>query len=243
MYYKNKKLVYIFSILMLFISLNTTAAVVMLTTRVIYLSDQKDVNLQIYNYASSPSVIQAWVELESEQVGEKKAEAPFVLTPNVMRLEAGKQQRISIMALPDAHHLSQTQESIFWLHIVDIPPKPVQKEDSTNNYLQVIIHSRIKLIYRPKALQMDRSNAPQKLVWKVQNHKLLIENPTAFYMSIPSIFSYNRQDLIENIGMLIKPFSSSEIELTSDNIDKIKFMCINDYGGYDEYKVELSGKY
>ena len=24
------------------------------------------------------------------------------------------------------------------------------------------------------------------------------------------------------------------------SLEKLKFMCINDYGGYDEYKVELN---
>ncbi|MCH4242977.1 fimbrial biogenesis chaperone [Acinetobacter gerneri] len=237
---KNRCLLYFLTIFLFSQSFHISAAVVMLSTRVIYLSDQKDVSLAIYNHSSRPSLIQAWIESEPAQIGGEKEQIPFVLTPSVLRLAAGKQQKLSIMALPEANNLSQTQESIFWLHIVDIPPKPNHKIDSTQNYLQVIIHSRLKLIYRPKRLHDERNTAPQKLVWKIQDHKILIENPTAFYMSIPSVLTYNRQDLMGSVGMLIKPFSNTEIVLNSDHIEKLKFMCINDYGGYDEYKVELN---
>ncbi|MFX7674935.1 fimbria/pilus periplasmic chaperone, partial [Acinetobacter baumannii] len=79
--------------------------------------------------------------------------------------------------------LSQQQESIFWLNVLDIPPKPEgrtqqgQTTTTSNNFLQLAVRSRIKFFYRPIDLKENIDQLSDKVEWKINDQYLMIKNP------------------------------------------------------------------
>lgn len=88
-----------------------------------------------------------------------------MITPPISRVEATKSQTLRITALPNASTLNQQQESVLWLNVLDIPPKPTAKGGETvpDNFLQLAIRSRIKFFYRPSTIKEDANLAADKL--------------------------------------------------------------------------------
>lgn len=109
-------------------------------TRVVYPSNAREITLQLSNNGTAPSLVQAWIDDGNAKSTPDEANVPFIITPPISRVEATKGQTLRITALPNSSQLSQQQESIFWLNVLDIPPKPegkTQQDQSTpisNNF-------------------------------------------------------------------------------------------------------------
>ncbi len=56
--------------------------------------------------------------------------------------------KVKIQALPDIHTLPSDRESLFYYNVREIPPKTGKA-----NTLQIALQTRIKLFWRPKALE------------------------------------------------------------------------------------------
>lgn len=69
--------------------------------------------------------------------------------------------------------LPNDRESIFWLNVLDISAKPkFENKNNLNvnsNYLQLPIHSRIKLFYCPEKLTRSLSEAYNSVIWHIEN--------------------------------------------------------------------------
>ncbi|MFW2746387.1 fimbria/pilus periplasmic chaperone, partial [Acinetobacter baumannii] len=134
------------------------AEIVIHGTRVIYPSDAREVTLQVSNNGSKPALVQAWIDDGNAKSTPDEANVPFIITPPISRVEPSKGQTLRITALPNASQLNQNKESVFWLNVLDIPPRPEGKKQEnnevlTNNFLQLAIRSRIKFFYRPVSLK------------------------------------------------------------------------------------------
>lgn len=78
----------------------------------------------------------------------KKIElGPLIATPLVQRLEPGDKALIKVSATPDIEKLPNDRETLFYFNVREVPPKA---ED--NNVLQIALHTKIKLFYRPKQI-------------------------------------------------------------------------------------------
>ncbi|MCD4589401.1 fimbria/pilus periplasmic chaperone [Proteus mirabilis] len=95
---------------------------------------------------------------------------PFIITPLIFRIEPHTGQTLRIMYTGEA--LPNDRESIFWLNILDISAKPkFENKNNLNvnsNYLQLPIHSRIKLFYRPEKLTRSLSEAYNSVIWHIE---------------------------------------------------------------------------
>lgn len=219
------------------------AEIIIHGTRVIYPSDAREITLQVSNNGNKPSLVQAWIDEGNASSTPDQSQAPFMITPPISRVDSQKGQTLRISALPKAGSLSKTQETLYWLNILDIPPKPTAKNvnDVPENFLQLAIRSRIKFFYRPSELKDDVSTAPSKLQWSVQGNQLKVKNPTPFHITLTSINQDNagkRIDLI-NEGLMLKPFSEDHVALKTANTSKMVFTSINDYGGRVELPIKV----
>ena len=100
------------------------ADVVIHGTRVIYPSDAREITVKVTNEGTSPALVQAWIDEGDANITPDQSKSPFVITPPITRVEPGKGQSLRVSALPGVNSLSKTQESLFWLNVLDIPPKP-----------------------------------------------------------------------------------------------------------------------
>ena len=219
------------------------AEIIVHGTRVIYPSDAREVTLQVSNNGNKPALVQAWIDEGDAKSTPDQSQAPFMITPPISRVDGNKGQTLRISALPKTGSLSKTQETLYWLNILDIPPKPTAKTatEVPDNFIQLAIRSRIKLFYRPSDLKDNVAEAPTKLQWSVNGSQLNVKNPTPFHVTLTTINQDNagkRTDLISE-GLMLKPFSEEKVSLKSSNTSKMVFTSINDYGGRTEFPIKL----
>ncbi|MGX2974182.1 fimbria/pilus periplasmic chaperone [Ursidibacter arcticus] len=209
-------------------ALSVQANIIITGTRVIYPANQKVVNVQLTNQTDRPALMQAWIDDGDELSSPSTISAtrvPFIIVPPVSRMEANAGQTLRITYTAKSE-LPKDRESIFYLNVLDIPPKPQKGEIETNNYLQIALRSRIKLFYRP-ILTMQPSEAYQAVQWQTTAGNLKINNPTPYFITFSSV-KVNNQSL-NNVGM-IAPFSSKELKNKVKAGQKVHWAVINDFG-------------
>lgn len=219
------------------------AEIILHGTRVIYPSNAREVTLQLSNNGSKPSLIQAWIDEGNPHSTPDQSKAPFMISPPIARVEAERSQTLRITALPQAEQFNQNQETVLWLNVVDIPPKPTasSENDAPENFLQLAIRSRIKVFYRPAKLKGDAHNAAEQLQWLKTGNSLNVKNPTPFHITLTALYQKKGEQQVDLLphGMMLKPFSTEEIALQSSNVENMIFININDYGGRIEHKIKL----
>lgn len=232
--------------MVIFSAITTTASqaeIILHGTRVIYPSDAREVTLQLSNNGTKPSLIQAWIDDGDPQSTPDQSKLPFMITPPISRVEGGKSQTLRITALPNATQLNQKQETVLWLNVIDIPPKPTStsKNDVPDNFLQLAIRSRVKFFYRPTAIKEDINVAADKLQWIRSGQQLVVKNPSPFYITMTAIYQKNGTQNVDLLpqGLMLKPFSEDTVQLKGHDLQNMSFVNINDYGGRTERTIKF----
>jgi len=138
------------------------ASITLVGTRVIYPASEREVTVRMNNVGADPRVVQSWIDDGDSSANAENAKSPFLITPPLSRIEPGKGQTLRISFL--GGNVPQDRESIYWLNVLEIPPKP---SADTNNYLQFAIRTRVKIFYRPEGLSGDPDTAADQLVWRL----------------------------------------------------------------------------
>ncbi|GJL35742.1 fimbrial chaperone [Enterobacter hormaechei] len=153
------------------------AGIQLASTRVIYPAGKREVTLAVTSKDPAPRLIQTWIENDSADT----AKVPFIILPPIFRLNPDKGQTLRIIHTGGA--VPQDRESVFWLNVLEIPPKPAGKAD----HIQLTVRSRLKLFYRPTGLAGSPKAAVTQLRWRLvqnnQGYALECENPSAFTVS------------------------------------------------------------
>lgn len=105
-------------------------------TRFIYEEGKKNIPVGVTNNSDDTYGGQVWVDNVSQGSG-----VYMVPTPPFFRLDPKQTQIVRIMN-PDSSSLPKDRESLFFLNVQEIPPKP--KDDG--NHLAVAMNTRVKLI-------------------------------------------------------------------------------------------------
>ncbi|CBJ79884.1 putative periplasmic chaperone protein with PapD-like and periplasmic chaperone C-domains [Xenorhabdus bovienii SS-2004] len=189
-------------------------------TRVVYLSDKKEVSVSVNNLEKeSVYLIQSWIQDENE-----KTKTPFIVTPPLFKLPANNENILRIIKVSDG--LPMDRESIFWLNVTSIPE--TVKSNADVNQLQIVVNSRLKLFYRPTQLEENSGEAYKRIKFRKENGVLIAENSTPYFIS----FSHLKVDgkEVEGAGM-VNPFSQANWPLPVKNAKSVSWKAINDYGG------------
>lgn len=216
------------------------AGVVVNGTRVIYPAQSREVTVQIDNVGDSPALVQAWIDDGDVNQTADTAKAPFVLTPPISRVEPGRSQALRVIF--SGAQLPADRESVFWLNVLDVPPSPEKTDDGEQNYLQVAFRSRLKLFYRPRGLPGAANDAPATLRWSRNGDRLRVENPSPFHVTLAEVHAVSQtgEKAVEDKGKMVSPMQSAEFVAPAD-LDQVRFITINDYGGRVEHRVRLAG--
>ena len=214
------------------------ASVVISGTRVIYPAAESEVTIKLTNEGTSPALTQAWIDNGDAKASPTSTAVPFVVTPPLSRIDPHKAQTLRILYTGES--LPQDKESIFWLDVLEIPPKP-SGADADANVLQLAFRSRIKLFFRPGKLQGAATDAPRQLTWHWASEggepAVSVTNPSVYHVTVASF------DLVDNAGVvlaksietdMVDPGQSKLFPLTAEvkrTGIKIRFNTINDFGG------------
>lgn len=203
-------------------------------TRVIFKGDRKSEKVTISNQSKRVYLISSQV-LRSPEGGSGEAETlPFVVTPPLFRLESGSRNTVLVMR-NDTTSLPSDRESVFYLSFLAIPAvsKPAdnhEMEAGMQPQMSVGIRSVIKLFYRPRALNMTASEAPEKLRFTLKDGVLHAENPTPYYLTLAQLQTDNKAVNVRAQGAMIPPYSSQNYRITG-NVDEVSWAVVDDYGG------------
>lgn len=211
----------ILSILSLVLSTPSFAGFSVSATRVIYNGNMKEASLSVKNTEdSNVYLIRSWVSAEKEN-----EKVPFIVTPPLFRIEPGQDNAVRITQTSSS--LAQDKESVYWLNTLAIPPAAKEK-----NSLQFSINTRIKLIYRPTALDNKAAiaKAYQQLTFSRSGTTVTASNPTPYYVSMTKI-NINGHELKD--GYMVPPKSSLKIDNAPAG-NSIVWQAINDFGGLTE---------
>lgn len=203
------------SVVMLCSSAN--AAIQAQATRVIYNSENSAATLNIKNNSDKPYMVQTW--LTSNQ--DKKV--PMVVIPPLLKLDSGKESILRFIY--SGQGLPTDQESLFWVNIQEIPPKPDQE-----NVLQIAIRSKIKLFYRPKQVKTSLDEAAKQLQWYQDGKQLKVKNTSPLHVTIGIVEDGSGKTYSDLNNDMVAPNQSiTVLNNFSGNVQSITY--INDYGG------------
>lgn len=231
----NKTIRIIFSMIILLISFQCQAELLLASTRIIFPSNKIEKNYQIKNQGSLPIMIQAWVDQHTEGSFPETANGPFVVIPPMFRLEPGSLQSLRIIY--NRKKLPENQETLFWLNLYEIPSKPknIPEEYSV---LTVTVKTQIKLLFRPEKIGMPNDIITKlRFAFHTQAGKvyLRITNPTPFYITIKQLDLIAEQNIMLSQSLFIEPNSTQNVEVEHFSQLKkgkitIRFIIIDDEG-------------
>ncbi|MBB4814728.1 MULTISPECIES: fimbria/pilus periplasmic chaperone [Pseudomonas] len=220
------------------------AGVVITGTRLVYPANQKEITVKLNNNGLMPALVQAWVDTGDMQSSPTSSKAPFVLSPPVSRIDPSKGQSLRLMFTGAA--LPSDKESVFWLNVLEIPPKAEGAVDQ--NVLQMAFRSRIKIFYRPDGLPGTAVDAPAMVQWKVirqgQEYALQAFNPTAYHVSQVDLTLLVGEQRYESENGMVGPgqtkvFVLPGLKSLPPTSAQVAYNAINDYGALMPIKQPL----
>lgn len=201
------------------------------STRVVFDSDKRNVSVRVSNPSGKPFAVQTWVNTAAD---DQITPVPFIASPPLFRLNAGKEQHVQINGLPNT--LPTDRESLFYFNVQEIP----QREASEENQLNIALRSRIKVFYRPVGINSTLLDSLQHLQWSIRtidgHVRLVVNNPSPFHVSFVRIeLSAPGQTVSLKDTSMALPLATQVYELDGFKPGqeiKVHFSVITDFGGY-----------
>ncbi|HDQ4610129.1 fimbria/pilus periplasmic chaperone [Pseudomonas aeruginosa] len=224
------------------------AGVVINGTRVIYRQADGEAVVQLRNTDSGPLLVQAWIDDGDVRAKVESLDMPFTLVPSVARIDPSRGQAIRI--LQTRNDLPVDRESLLWLNVLEIPPKPSRMLAEGQNLLQLSFRSRIKLFYRPKELESSPEDALKQLRFAIGRNadgepEVVVYNPSPYHVTFRSLTLREDRDgpvvaalddgaserMVGPVGELSVPLRwKSGTPVSTANV-QVFFTAINDQGG------------
>lgn len=195
-------------------------------TRVIYHAGNSSGTLALKNNTDKNYMLQVWLETADKN---KNGNIPFQVVPPIMKIKAGDEATIRIIYAGQG--LPADKESLFWINTQEIPPAADHK-----NVLQIAVHSRLKLFYRPGGLKTSLDDEVKKLSWSREGNTIAVTNNGPMYISLNKLHSSDgRKNADADIDM-VAPHATRRftVPATVKINHTVSFSYVNDYGGISE---------
>ncbi|EBU2765678.1 fimbrial chaperone [Salmonella enterica] len=213
------------------ISGQAMAAFVLNSTRYIYEEGKKNITFEVTNQSDKTYGGQVWVDNTGTST-----DVYLVPAPPVFKIAGKEKQIVRIMKVSDA--LPSDRETLFWLNVQEIPPKPTSADGE--NTIALAMNTRVKIFYRPKALEKGRENAEKKLQFISKDGVTWLENPTPYYIAVTKVLSGKQAVALSEkvMGNLAKLAPFSKISLGKKVSGSMSIEAINDWGGVQSYAIQ-----
>ena len=173
---------------------------------------------EVFNDHSTHTLIATWVE----DLNNEPSEA-FVISPSILQLAPRERGGGKIMK---TGVLPTDRESVFWLAVKSIPSISKGQEDISSATFSLV--QKIKIFYRPKAVEQTTAYAAEYLEAHVINGKLTLNNPSQVSLSIPTV-TVNGKEC--KIAAMLLPFTSESFDIAFTANDSLTYTYIDEYGG------------
>lgn len=198
-----------------FVSSFSQAAVVMNASRVI-MEGTTEETITFDNTSDTPFIVQ--IEPDNTRAPD------FIAMPPVFKIKEKGGQTVKIKLLSSA--LPKDKESLFYLNFTQIPG--VKKSENEDNRLNIIVRSRLKIIYRPESVNAFSARKEDKVSYHIQNGKLVVSNQSPNVLSIRDIS--NGKHVIAG-NLTLKPDEVISTVINEHHLSgPLKASIINDFG-------------
>lgn len=208
------------------ISTSAVAGIKVDRTRLIYNESDNGVVLNVTSLGKQDILIQSWIT----EVDGKRETQQLMVVPPVQQLAAGQSRAVRV--LNKGSNLPHDRESVFWLHVQEIP----KKDGNQTNTLKLAIRNSLKVFWRPAEIAKEASSY-STLLNKVKTNRvgntLIIENPTPFYLTVNKVAGGNNK--VQLVNKMIPPFGKMNVNITLPTVTHLVF--IDDFGGFPEKKL------
>ncbi|EPH4539568.1 fimbrial chaperone [Escherichia coli] len=220
------------SLLSLVMSSQAMAAFVLNGTRFIYEEGKKNTSFEVTNQSTETYGGQVWID----NTNQSNSQVYMVPAPPFFKVAPKEKQIVRIMKTDST--LPTDRESLFWLNVQEIPPKPKNTEGGS---LAVAINTKVKLIYRPKSLLEGRKDAEKSMQIVHRDGETYLRNPTPYYFAVTAV-KVNGQNVklkdavLNNIAQL-----APESEVALGNVvlnGAVSVTAVNDWGGLVDYSIK-----
>ncbi|VWC44191.1 pilus assembly protein [Burkholderia lata] len=214
------------------------AGVVIGATRVVYPEREREVTVKLTNEGDKPSLVQAWVDDGNANALPDDSQVPFTLTPPLFRLDPKKGQSLRLIYTKEP--VTQDQEVLYWLNVLDVPPQAADDPD-TPNVLQLAFRSRLKLFFRPAGLQGAADESAGKVSWNFTQkpgggYTLEATNPTPYHVTFSRFtVKAGKSTWKSDTGGMVAPKSTAQFDV--GNVPslpagplQVDYTFLNDYG-------------
>ncbi len=219
-----------------------SASVTMIKTRIIYPSNAKSETLKLKNNDNIPYIMQIWTDINNPDSTPDNADGPFVVQPTVFRIEPNSGRNANLIYT--GGNLPQDKESLFYLNLVQIPPRDAS---SGENELSFLVRHRIKIFYRPVSLKMDIADIGKHISFSnITSSGVEVKNDSPYFLSLNAANIVGQSgERIELEPSMIAPFSNGKLPIKSGKVtnfkpSKVIFSFTNDLGGNDEYTYKYN---
>lgn len=222
----------VLALLTLVMSTQTMAAFVLNGTRFIYEEGRRNTSFEVTNQAEETFGGQVWID----NTNQAPDSVYMVPTPPFFKVAPKEKQIIRIMKTDSA--LPADRESLFWLNVQEIPPKPKNAE---GNVLAVAVNTKVKLIYRPASLVEGRKRAEQQLRIVHRNGETFLNNPTPYYFAVTDIKANGKSVALSDavLSRIAQLAPKSEVALGKQSLNGIVAVdAVNDWGGIESYTLQ-----
>lgn len=210
------------------------AAFTLSGTRFIYEEGKRNISFDVTNTSDNTYGGQVWLDNESQASG-----VYMVPTPPFFKLAPKQKQIVRIAKTDGGNPLPTDRESLFWLNVQEIPPKPEKSDEAV---LSIALSTRVKLIYRPKSLVQGRKGAEKKVEVLQKGGTSYLKNPTPYYFAITKV-KVNGQNIRlskeEDMAVsVLAPFSEQKVKGIPAGAKSVSIEAINDWGGAETYTLK-----
>lgn len=214
------------------------ASVVIGGTRVIYPEKEREVTVKMTNEGDRPSLVQAWIDDGHANALPDDSKVPFTLTPPLFRLDPKKGQSLRLIYTQEP--LAQNKETLYWLNVLDVPPQATG-DSNDPNMLQLAFRTRIKLFFRPAALQGVADESAEKVTWNFApkssgGYALQATNPTPYHVTFTKlVVKSGGATWTDDKGGMVKPGATEQFDVgnvpsPSGAPIEVDYTFLNDYG-------------
>lgn len=227
----------------LFFVLTASASVVMHNTRII-LNDRYQERIQLTNNDDNDNVVQMWTTTELNEDAKFAAEfEPFIVSPQVFKIKSKEGQSISLNYIGE--DLPQDRESLFYLHMLQIPP--IGKVSKSSQQLVLLQKTEVKIFYRPKITEFNINKIDEYLVFKQDDlGTIKCTNNSPFHINIigGSIIESEKNVIVKLHSIMIKPYENHFWSINNNQVIdksevKVSFAYVNDQGAFIKKEAEL----
>ncbi|OMQ21909.1 hypothetical protein BMI79_13790 [Serratia oryzae] len=212
-------------------------------TRLIYPSSEREITIKMTNEGTAPALVQMWTDRGDPATQPQNADAPFLITPPIFRIEPSKGQSVRLVFAGEK--LPQDRESLFWFNALEIPPANL---DTDRSSMQIAVRSRLKLFYRPANLPGDAASAAYQVTWqwvsaKGNGYALRATNSSPYFVTYSKL-ELQVQGKKHNLGTgMIAPFDHLDFPVKGLNSkaanSSLVYRPMNDYGVGAEQTVSI----